>query len=685
MKSRLFAVMILALWTVAWAPVADPMSVALSSASAAGRPVLVEFVAKTSAHVARIDAEHYRDASVLGVLNARYSRGPVTLQVNQPAPHAGVVHQPGLTTDGLRREENSYRPLALHPVAGVMRIAVEDYPEVCERWKVRGYPTFVVVSPEGSVVARHEGLLEPNELASFLSSAAACCAPAPAVAIAAPVPVASPAAELTAVSWTQALPAEPVVLARTAEPVASPAPSVPASPAERSPSAASSSPRRESLSGRFESEARKEFLYERTFDAPTLWTIDLRCMPEDFDVDLEVLDANGTSLILSEGQAGEEHITLAAAAGVAYTIRVFSFRGDPTGVSFELKERREALPADRVTPGYEPSVNAEGEAVNLRLMRTVPYWVRYSVAPPGTYRFTFNTEGVSGGTLDAAVITADGRLLGSLSGGVVIADVPQAGRVFLRVSPASGSPRGSLSVSMERFTVIDAAAVQDSLRPGQTVTGQVGGRAGNEHLYRVRPREEGAWEFVLEGQEEGADIDVEVLLPDGTLVERAESPTGQEKLRVELPADEERFVRVYVYRANQPVRYTLAMNEAGPAEDGTEPPAENEIVPPADAARLSASSPASGEVSQNGTAWYRIEVPRAGLVAVLLDGGAASQDIDLAIHKADGTRVALSQSDSGREAVLVDAEPGAALFVRVYAYGESRGGRYRVWYQAVDR
>lgn len=683
----------------------DPMAVAAANAAAASKLSIVEFVSSRADHARILDAQVYPDPRVRQALLDHYvTQFPIV---------------PGLTTVSLMKNANSWRPVSRNAQRGVVRVAVEDYPEVHEAWHVTSLPTFFIVDQKGTVLARYEGLPAPSAFSAFLNAAAppkVTIVSAPAVppaaratSYAAPAPV--PVDNMVTIPWTPAAqPAQPAGSAAAA-PAAVPATSYAAASVEPSPASvmqpveptlARTTPATEPAArterpisepavvrteGAFRRGGQREFTYRRTLNASTLWTLDLMGSPEEFDIDMEVLDATGRSIELAEAPQGREHIELAVAAG-DYTVRVFAFRELTNPVEFDLEERRSPLAGDRVVPGVERESLTEDEFSDVELGENRSTWLRFQAPQPGRYRFSVDQESVRGGSVSARAVAGNGRVLGRERNDVVDIEVGAPGRVYLELATSTGYPTGTVRVGVKRNTEIDMSRVRREIAPGDRVDGRVGGEVGIESLYRIRVPEAGTWRFNLKGAEEGVDIDVEILKPTGELVERAESPGPEETLRVDLTPGEERYARVYVYRAAGAVAFTLTLDRAGADEEVDEETHEVDeeeapVVPPSDADLLSNAQPERGSIEQNGAAWYRVDPTRDGLIVVLLDGGDIDEDIDLSVHQADGTRVAISQSDEAREALLIPARRGEPLFVRVYAYGQSAGGRFRVWFQTT--
>jgi len=658
----------------------DPMTVARANAFAKEQPVLVEVVSKKTSLISNLN-EIYIDPLVSSVLRENYFQGPFS---KLPLSQSSII-----TGERRVKEENSYLPAAIHPLAGVMRIAIEDYPEISSQWEIKGVPMFLIISPDGNISARHEGIMNAIEMSDFLKSGipekvkekeslyeqSEEVVSAPSVA---PAP-------LTAIPWREEMPREPVVnVAATAEPSS-------ASAVSSQPINNAVSPKRNVIRDEFIDSSTSEFLYERRFDAPTLCTLQLKTLPEDYDLDLEVLDAEGKTLILSEEKTGIEKIELAVGEGTSYTIRVFSFRGDPTGVKFELKENTAPLPNGRLIPSNERSEFATANAISMRLLRNDDYWIRFILTPMAKYKFSVDASNLRGGDVDLKIIMPNGILLSTVksSDGAQIADIPDAGRVFLLLSPASGRPKGIVNIKAERYLEVDQNNVDKVLELGRSISDKVGGQNGSSKVYQLNIPQRGTYDLNLAAENEDADIDLEVIKADGTLVTRSESPAGQENITIELDADEAYYARVYVYRNSTSIPFTLTLNEkidTGYIEGNSnpEPPAVND-VPPADATQLAESQKERGSIGANEFVWYRLVSDRDGLFAVFIDGDEDANDIDIALYKSDGTQLVISQTNFAREAILWDAKKGEEFFIKVYSYGVSQGGRFKVWYQNIER
>lgn len=598
----------------------------------------------------------------------------------------------------LRSEINSYRPMVTGALGHVLCVSVEEFPKLAAAYDVTSLPAFLVIGVDGTVTARHEGVLDAAAWTAFL---AANLPPLPvdevrtepaAVAAAAPISVSN----LVTIPWTHQTPATPteppVELAQAATSGASASMPTTEPPTEGDGDGVevSASETRAVTRGRFRPSGRHEKFLTRTFAEPTLWTIQLKTTSGAGDIDVEVQGPTGQSIELSENASGDEKIIFAAAPGVAYRIRVYSFRAVTERVAWRLTEKRAPLADNRIPPGGTYSDISIDNNARASVAPGRDTWIRFMPTTPGRYRFSLTGRGAAGVT--AVAVNSAGQVIGRFQDGGVIASPEAPGHIYLRLGAENGNAR-RVNVAVAQFTEVDPASVSGELLLGTPATSSVGGSAGREKVYRFRVPHSGAYDLALRGVgATTADIDLEILKPTGELMERSEGPAATENLRRTLEAGEEYFVRVYAYRAERPVRFTLTAGPAtGPvpnngsdsADEHTTPSPE-ELRPPANAPVLSAGRKVNAEVQAGATVWYKFTPSTDGLVAIFLNGDESCGDIDLAIHKADGERIELSQTESPREALLIKVSAGEAIFVRVFAYGESRGGAYRVWLQVID-
>ncbi|MEK8024061.1 MAG: hypothetical protein AAB229_09670 [Candidatus Hydrogenedentota bacterium] len=665
------------------------------------QPFLVEFVSRNADHVARLDMEIYDDPGVRQQLVMAFG---MTRQRSDGPWH-----------DRLRRESSSRKPVLRATAPGVVRIAVEDYPEIAERWNVTSLPAYIIVSGKGKVLARREGMPTPSLFIAFIrdhimpmsmpdTTAPSTVSSSPATYAAPPVPP-IPVDNMVMVPWTAGAPREPVVTTTSPaestvmsgygrEPLVQPAPASQPLPSGRNaarepvvPAIAAGTRLDTVTSGRFTRSGAKEVFFEREFSSATLWTLDLKSSPDNVDIDLDVLDEEGNQLAHAEAPSGEEHIVIAVSAG-KYKVRVFSFRDADIRATFELAERGVPLPADRIVPQLAGKALAVDEDRRVSTSDGYPSWIVFSAASPGRFKFTFAENDPEEYAFDVQAYNAAGEMIGTMKDDALVLETLTAGRIALKFMP-EGSAGGSVLVHAAKHSEIDAGAVRTEIEAGSTKSGSVGGSAGLEKIYRIRmPRDarrgagDAMYELVLSSDRAGADIDLEILKENGELVERSEGPTADETLRVTLQDGEERFVRVYVYRAIDPVPFTLMMKEAAaeaPAR-GTTP---SRLNPPEDAPTLVAITPRLDRVGRNETDWYQFVPERSGLYNIMLDGGSTENDIDLAIHDADGTQMGISQNDHARESILTRLEAGQTFFLRVFAFQDSPGSEYKLWLQPL--
>lgn len=646
----------------------------------------VVFVASGNAALADIAGAPTRHPALADLLDASFAPVPKRLHP--------WVHRV------LRAEINSYRPVAsgavrdqkLLPPRNVLVVSVEEFPEVAAAYDVTGLPAHLVIDAAGSIVARHEGKLAPAEWRAFLSCAAECAAGTcaalgagtpSAVAPTAAAPAASapvPVANMVTIPWTATQPpatAEPPAAVPTGRPAAPSSGSAPTLPGGRD---------RLETTGSFAARGDAERVLTRTFSAPGLWTIELETTRGDGDLDIEVLGPDDGKLEISEAASGDERIELAVQPGVAYKLRVYSFREVEQTLAWTLRERVEALAGDRHAPGALGEVVAEEEPVRVTVPGGGEAWLRFLPARQGRFRFAIG--GAAG--IEAVAVNSQGEILGRMEQSGVVVTTPERGRVHLRLASASGAAR-TVEVSVAQYTAVEPASVRGEVTIGRDATGRVGGDAGDQQIYRLRVANDGTYDLTLRGtgaSAEGADIDLELLKGTGELIERSEGPAAAETIRRELVAGEEYFLRVYAYRAEEAVGFQVGVAVASgplPRPGGdVVPPVSDEIRPPDTATLLPVARRVSDSVTQGQNRWFRILPAANGLIAVFLDGGDVDQDIDLAVHKADGERVEVSQTDSAREALLLKVQAGQPLFLRIFAYGSSAGAGYRIWYQVID-
>ncbi len=668
------------------------------------RPLAVVFTSAHDAAAADLAGAPTREPALADLLYSRFA----------PVPFRYVPLVPA----ALRSQVNTYRPLrtgalragTMESARHVLVISVEEFPEVAAAYDVTGLPAFLVIGASGDVVARHEGVLSPTEWLSFLASASSSSPAAEVAPLVTPMTVTAaeipqvapqaatppiPVANLVTIPWTgtaPATPVEPPVVMAAAAPSSEVAPATTVSPSTATATGAPGNefPRdtdRAVTRGSFRRDRPSQRILERTFPRAGLWTIGLRTTRGEGDLDVEVLGPEDQKIEISEAASGDEKIELAVLPGVVYKVRVFSFREVEQTLSWRLTERIQVLDADRLAPGVDGEVIEEGATRNVVVAPGRPTWLRFLPARQGRYRFSLagNAAGV-----EAVAVNSQGQVLGRLDqGGLIVAPVDQK-RVHVRLSVASGSSR-SVEVGVAQYAAVDPGAVRGEVAPGRNASGTVGGGSGDEMHFRLRVPANGSYDIALRGTgTTSADIDLELLKGTGEMLERSEGPAATETIRHELRAGEDYFVRVYAYRAEAPVSFQVSVatatgpapgpgprpDQPGPSAEEIRPPANTPVLPPA---RRQADSVTAGQ-----SRWFKISPAADGLIAIFLDGGDVDQDIDLAVHKADGERIEVSQTESAREALLIKVRAGEPVFLRVFTYGASSGAGFRIWYQVID-
>lgn len=562
-------------------------------------------------------------------------------------------------------------------------VSAEKHPTAFEEWRVTSLPTFIVLSSAGEEIARSEGRpASRQDFLRFLREAltrmeAMHAAAEPAIVQPTAPPAALPALENVAViPWTAVAPT-PIVARNLARAEERPAVGTRVEPLPQAANDASVT------EGRFAPGGEREIVYNRKFTGNVLWTIELEAEPGDEDLDLKVETPDGEALETSEGGAASERIVMAAAAGVEYRLRVYAFRGVRRNVVYRLRESVAPLDADRLAPGAPEAAIGEDEEQEIAMTAGVGRWLRFGASAPGRYRVNARGAIIPAGLLSITAVTADGTILGRGDAAGFSFETVRGGGVYL----ALFTPRNlTAAITVTRDRSVNLDAIRETLRPDREATGRIGSTAGLDNLYRIAPPGPGVWIFTLQGDPEDADIDLEIIDGDGEMLERSEGPVGEEQIAMRIEAGEERIARVYVYRAENMIAYRLTMtqgNEEDIAQPGHEqPPAP---VPPADAPLLTSDDRRQDSIGRNETRWFRVEPAADGLMAFFIEGEGEAGDIDLAIHRADGALLMTSQSNVATEAILLRVERGRPLFARVYAYGESEGGRFRIWFMPAGR
>lgn len=681
MKFHRFLLILSAGLTIASSHGRDPMTAARRLAVESGMPAIVEIVSARTPHAQTYDRFLQEDPSIQEVLRDRYAsweRSRIGLN-NQGLIRDRFVASEGarvgLTSENLLGEASSAR--GPHGQAlGHVRFTVEDYPEIAEALRITSLPTLLVVTREADApVARLEGLpVNAAALRSFLVAAAPQAEFDMPRLTAAPAAAAPAVQNVTVIPWAAVAPT-PILAENSPRTEERPAVRTHAEPTPLSSADAGVT------EGRFSPRGERETVYTRRFPRNVLWTIELDAEPGDEDLDLKVEGPDGEVIETSEGGESAERIILAAAAGVDYTLRVYAFRGVRQNVAYRLRERTTPLESDRIVPGSPMAVIGEDEEKEIEMTAGIGRWIRFNASSPGRYRVGIRGAILPSQLLSINAVAADGSILGRGDAEGFSFETVRGGGIHLNLF----TPRNlTAAITVTRDRSVNLAAIRESLRPGRDASARVGGAAGLETLYRIAPDGAGVWIFELQGDPEDADIDLEILDGNGELIERSEGPAGRERIAIKIEAGEERIARVYVYRAETAVPFRLTMTQGTeedltPSGPGPGPTPEPAPVPPADAPLLRINDQRIDAVGKNEARWYRIEPTEDGLLAFFIEGQGEVGDIDLALHLADGERLAISQSESATEAILQRVERGKPVFMRVYAYGDSEGGRFRVW------
>ena len=511
----------------------NPISRGLSLAQLLHRRLFVDFVRRDDACTWRLDEEVYTDQRVIGVLMDNYSVGSsqrISARYERQSRLAASVRSPIVRPQ--RRPDGVL--IAQHPIQGCIRVAVEDYPDLAERFDVTTVPTFLVIDESGNVVARHEGFLTADRLESFLREA---IPPPPATeAAAAPVPVApvAPAARPAAVPGLEEL---SIGQART---------------------------------GRItRATNRVEYLLP---DGPRPVRLTLQTLTSNIDLDLAVLPLAGgaEAASLAEGTSpnGTEEVVTDATGAVR--VRVFYYGGElpEGGVSFTVG-------ADTLAP-------AAGLSEATELPMGGPVWGRvgegvweryYSYTPPAGRPYTLRLAAAETTVdIDLEVLDANGNLLARSNGGTGVEEIIRteetASRRLARVYAYTPTEAANYTLSLTSGSNpmprpsgrTTPTAPSADIVVGTAATGRL--EAGGEMTYRFRVPRGGLFSFLLVGDEGAGDMDLAVLSTDGENLATSQGGAANEAILLRLEEGREVVVRVYAYALTTPSNFRVWIQSA---------------------------------------------------------------------------------------------------------------------------
>ncbi|MEW5855245.1 MAG: PPC domain-containing protein [Myxococcota bacterium] len=398
------------------------------------------------------------------------------------------------------------------------------------------------------------------------------------------------------------------------------------------------------------------------------------------DLDLEVLNAAGTSVGSSANSTGTESISHTAAASGSYYIRAFG-RGAAEG-SYTLNVSITPATGGCQDDGYEQNDSAQAAqsvaagtlnaticsgdddyfALNANAGDQVSVVVRLANGAPN---LDVEVRGPSG------TVVASGTQPG---GDTVTVTVAASGRHVLRVFAPSSVPSAVAYELEVSITPANTGCTDDPFEDNDTqgtarslATGNHAAQicVGDDDYFKLSLNTGDALSATITFDSAVADLDLYILGPDGTVLDGSEFGENQEQVTWTAASAGEYAVRVAGYLdAEAPYQMTLTVTPATTTchEDAFE---DNDT---AAAARAVQPGALSAQICSGDDDFFGVALNLGDALTVTATFDGASGDLDLRLIAPDGRNLDQSSGVTDTESVSFTADMAGTYVVQVLGY-----------------
>ncbi|MBL4889749.1 MAG: hypothetical protein JKX97_06995 [Candidatus Lindowbacteria bacterium] len=485
------------------------------------RSVLVVFVSKNDDSIKDID-DLYRAADIQKTMSQRFVSSSSRNEIHQLGKNLPVY--------------SSSNPDLESPQRGVIRLSIEDYLELADQLGVRGAPTFLIISPTGEIIKRAQGI--PRNFAKFITEGVPIPGNGDVIKIEPSTNATSQPSKIEdtgSVVVKDSAVKEPVILF-------------------------------EELHSRLEDTIEPDdhgtlgVKLSRKFRNRGLWIGSLHAIPDTADLDLEILGPNSNMIGIAESPDGRERLQVAVDVGIDYSVHIYSLKRKLGEVSYVLSETFVELPSDRIVPSVNAIQVRENSKSIAQLDIDGSAQFRFSPIGPGTYKISVNPGKLRSGTVEIALVLPSGEILQKTHASEMYLGISSPEPLVLAVLPMTGKPTGEIQAEVTRIT---SSEPPKERRDGPTLeldvpaAGILGGDKGDHQTFKFIAPTDGQWEFVLIGENNERDVDLELFSSDGKMLRRSETSSARETIKLVLNQSETIFVRAFAYRSEKNTLFTI--------------------------------------------------------------------------------------------------------------------------------
>lgn len=210
----------------------------------------------------------------------------------------------------------------------------------------------------------------------------------------------------------------------------------------------------------------------------------------------------------------------------------------------------------------------------------------------------------------------------------------------------------------------DSRAAAASVAFGQAVNGTV--CPGNLDLFAITAQAGDEVTVDLTFAHAAGDLDVSLHSADGTRIAIAETTTDNERLTATLAASGTHYIMVYGYEQATNTYRLVAAGGGGPTgctDDAMEP---NDSM--AESTPLDFGAETRGVACPNNIDLFEVDLAAGETIAADVTFTHADGDLDVSLHGADGTRLALADSTTDNERLEFTVTTAGPHFLQVYGY-----------------
>ncbi|NJN88118.1 MAG: hypothetical protein HC881_19770, partial [Leptolyngbyaceae cyanobacterium SL_7_1] len=439
------------------------------------------------------------------------------------------------------------------------------------------------------------------------------------------------------------------------------------------------------------------------------------------DIDLQLLDVNGTVIGTAEGNGDRHQISLNGLAAGTYLVHLYGYNNatnpnytlsiTPPTARFEDAYEDNDTQAAVVDPFAAAHLGALAYPFTLEtLSLTDEDWFQFRTIAPGTSDSAVQIDFLHvNGDIDMQLVDASGRVIAasesandserlSLSG-------LAAGDYYVRIYGFNGAsnpsyrltvtpPLDPASLAPDRFEPNDSQATATDLNTlsGTTQFNNLTiHQSNNEDWFQftLAVNTSAQHDAKIEFNHQLGDLDLQLYNQDGILLNGSYGRGNTESLSLDGLIAGTYFLRAYGYGGATHPNYSLTIDapEISPVAIPEDAAEQNDSLDQAYSLRYDGGYYSSSALnlsidnSPNEASrqdWFRFTLPTDGVVGnrVAIEFDHSLGDLDLGLFDNNGTLITGSQGTSNQEAISLEGLAAGTYYLHVYGYQEATNPNY---------